>query len=303
MVVFKTTTIIIGLISNLLSYLSLEFELQPLYLGENKNTNNNNETTTNRNIVVSNGTWSSTVKSIFIYGAAVVIQHLNLTRAPGFGLFKLGRALGAFAVDTGGKFIENAINDPNYIRDPVNNWKTLWSKNNVGVDSNEEVKIEVSSDTNLINEVQNEINKIADLNNVATFLPSSSTLSGENSSEVSSFINELVLPIIQTLKPQQVDYSIDLLMDQHQFIAICLFIMTISALFLFLVFLYNILLFFYKDKILNYFTNKYIVLYLKIQFKILNIEIIVLALLIIYYFYFLILGLHFLAVFPINVNI
>ena len=51
--------------------------------------------------------------------------------------------------------------------------------------------------------------------------------------------NELVLPIIQTLKPQQVDYSIDLLMDQHQFIAICLFIMTISALFLFLVFLFQ----------------------------------------------------------------
>ena len=301
MVVFKTTTIIIGLIYNLLSYFCLEFELQPLYLGDNENTNNNNETTTNRNIVFSNGTWSSTVRSIFIYGTAAI--HMNLTRAPGRGIFKLGTALGAFAVDTGGKFIENAINDPSYIRDHVKNWKMMWSQNNAGVESNEEVKIDVSSDTNLINEVQNEINKTADLNNFATFLPSSSTLSGENSSEVSSFINELVPPIIQTLKPQQVGYSVELLMDQHHFIAICLFIITISALFLFLVFLYNILLFFYKDKILNYFTNKYIVLYLKIQFKILNIEIIVLALLIIYYFYFLILGLHFLAVFPINVNI
>lgn len=79
--------------------------------------------------------------------------------------------------------------------------------------------------------------------------------------------------------------------------------MTLSALFLFFVFLYNIVLFIYKDKILNYFTNKYIVLYLKLQFKILNIEIIFLALLIIYYFYFLIIGLHFLAIFPISVNI
>ena len=306
MVVFRTTMIIMGLISNFLSYFSLDLELQPLYLGEgdninNTNNNTNNETKTTRNILMSNGTWSSTVRSIFIYSTAAI--HMHVTRTPGRGFTKVAPAIGAFAVDAGGKFIENAINDPSYIRDHVKNWKMMWSKEDSGAESNEVVNLDLSGDSNLINEVQSEISKTADLNSAATYLPSSSLPGGENNFELLSFINELILPIIKTLKPQQVDYSVELLMDQHHFITICLFIITISALFLFFVFLYNIVLFIYKDKILSYFTNKYIVLYLKLQFKILNIEIIVLALLIIYYFYFLIIGLHFLAIFPISANI
>lgn len=320
MVVFRSTTIIIGLISNLFSYFCLDLELQPLYFEKNENTNNNNETKTNLNNIVSmpcplpgplfqlgleggtgmGGTWSSTFTSIFIYGTAAI--HLHVFKAPGKGFTKISTAFGAFAIDMGGKFIENAINFPSYIRDQIKIWKVMWSKDKSGAESKGSVDTDVSSDTNLISEV-NEINKTTELNNVATFLPSSSLTSGENNSEISTLFNELVNPIIQTLKPQQVDYSVELLMDQHHFIALCLFIMTISALFLFFVFLYNILLIIYKDKILNYFTNKYIVLYLKLQFKILNIETIVLALLIIYYFYFLIIGLQFLAIFPISVNI
>lgn len=301
MVVFRTTTIILGLFSNFFSYFCLDFDLQPLYFGEGENANNNNETKTTRNIFMSNGTWSSTVRSIFIYSTAAI--HMHVTRAPGRGFTKVGTALGAFAVDAGGKFIENAINDPSYIRDHVKNWKMMWNTDDKGRESNDVVNLDVSGDLNLMKEVQSEISKTADLNNAATLLPSSSLPSGDNNFELFSFINDLILPIIKSLKPQQVDYSVEILMDQHHFIAICLFIMTISALFLFFVFLYNIVLFIYKDKILSYFTNKYIVLYLKLQFKILKIEIIVLALLIVYYFYFLIIGLHFLAIFPISTNI
>lgn len=305
-VVFRSTTIIIGLISNLFSYYNY-FELLPLYYGEGENANNNNETKTTREIVMTNGTWGSTVRSVFIYSTAAL--HMHLTRAPGRGFGKIGTAFGAFAIDAGGKFVENAINDPSYIRDHVKNWKMMWETDGNGAENREAVKVDVSADASLLNEVNNEAKKTVDLNNAATFVPSPSAPnlvtgpSGENNSELFSSINDLVVPIIKTLKPQQVGYSVELLMDQHHFIAVCLFIMTLSALFLFFVFLYNIVLFIYKDKILNYFTNKYIVLYLKLQFKILNIEIIFIALLIIYYFYFLIIGLHFLAIFPISVNI
>nr|UEV87083.1 hypothetical protein [Grifola frondosa] len=294
--------IIMGLISNFLSYFSLDLELQPLYLGEgdninNTNNNTNNETKTTRNIVMSNGTWSSTVRSIFIYSTAAI--HMHVTRAPGKGFSKISTGLGAFAIDTGGKIIENIINDPSYIRDHVKNWRLIWKKDEMGNESNDTVELDVSNDKTLIESVQNEINNGSGSSDVASFLPSSNG----NNSELSSFIDELVLPIIKALKPQQINYPVELLMDQHHIISICLFIMTISALFIFIVFLYNIILFIYKDKILSFFTNKYIVIYLKLQFKILNIEIIILALLIIYYFYFLIMGLHFLAVFPISVNI
>lgn len=308
-VVFRTTVFIIGLISDLFSYSLAGFELQPLYYGEGGNANNNNETKTTREIIMSNGTWGSTVRTIFIYGSAAL--HVHFTRAPGTGLRKFGVGLGAFVVDQGGKFLENAINDPSYIRDHQKNWKMMWQTKDKGAVSDDTVKIDISGDTDLVNKLQG-ISKDA-----SSFLPSSSVPgntspieglfitgpSGENSSNLFYFINDLVIPIINTLKPQQVDYSVDLLMDQHHLIAICLFIMTLSALFLFFVFLFNIVLFIYKDKILNYFTNKYIILYLNLQFKILNMEIIIIALLIIYYFYFLIKGLHFLAIFPISVNI
>lgn len=275
-------------------------------MGEGGNVNNNNETQTTREIIMTNGTWASTVGSVFIYGIAAL--HFQFMRAPGTGFRKVGLGLGAFIVDAGGKFIENAINDPSYIRDHQRNWKMMWETDSTGGVSGENVKVDISGDTGLLNQLQEAVK------NTTSFLPSSSlpnTFTGAvtspsevNNSELgSTFINDLIIPLINTLKPQQVDYSVDLLMDQHHLIAICLFIMTLTALFLFFVFLYNVVLFIYKDKILNYFTNKYIVLYLKLQFKILNIEIIIIALLILYYFYFLIIGLHFLAIFPINVNI
>ena len=59
----------------------------------------------------------------------------------------------------------------------------------------------------------------------------------------------------------------------------------------------------YKDKILNIFKNKYILMYLNLQFKIIVIENIFLIILMLNNFYFLLMGLHFLAVFPININI
>lgn len=70
-VVFRSTTIIIGLISNLFSYYNY-FELLPLYYGEGENANNNNETKTTREIVMTNGTWGSTVRSVFIYSTAAL---------------------------------------------------------------------------------------------------------------------------------------------------------------------------------------------------------------------------------------
>ena len=175
---------------------------------------------------MTNGTWASTVGSVFIYGIAAL--HFQFMRATGTGFRKVGLGLGAFIVDAGGKFIENAINDPSYIRDHQRNWKMMWEKDATGGVSAENVKIDVSGDTGLLNQLQEA------LKNATSLLPSSSlpnTFTGAvtspsevNNSELgSTFINDLIIPIINTLKPQQVDYSVDLLMDQHHLIAICLF--------------------------------------------------------------------------------
>ena len=70
------------------------------------------------------------------------------------------------------------------------------------------------------------------------------------------------------LKPQLVNYPIEDLMLQHHLISMVLFFIVTAIFFFFIIFLYNILLISYRNKIMNYFKNKYILIYLNFQFKI-----------------------------------
>ena len=298
-VVFQTTFLVINLISNILTYFNLD--LEPLYVLENNQNNNIQENNIDKTIIINyDNTWATTIRTLFIYGTAGMIICLKRGNTTAFR--KVTTGVGALFADSASKVVEHSINDPSYLRAHYTNWKMIWKKDSNGNQLNDTVNVDISGDTQLTSQILKEINQTnqaSGSSDTSTFLPSFDNIH----EQLSSLTNDLMLPIINALKPQPVDYPIELLMDQHHVVSISLFILTITSLIFFIILLYNIILLMYKDKILNIFKNKYILMYLNLQFKIIVIENIFLIILMLNNFYFLLMGLHFLAVFPININI
>lgn len=101
------------------------------------------------------------------------------------------------------KAIMNAINDPNYIREHMDNWKIMIKENNTA-------HIEVASDLDMMDK----LNKFVS--------------GGSDNLGLSDLTNYMFKNIMETLKPilepVQVDYSNVLLAEQIYGISILLFI-------------------------------------------------------------------------------
>ena len=102
-----------------------------------------------------------------------------------------------------------------------------------------ELNVEGDSDTLL---------KITEVKN--SFLPDN--LDPEN---ILNLIIQMLKPI---LEPISVDYSNELLANQIYVISIILFILSIMIIILLTAFIVNIIILVYSDKLMNFFTNKYI---------------------------------------------
>lgn len=100
-------------------------------------------------------------------------------------------------------------------------------------------------------------------------------------------------------EPVQVDFSIELLSAQINSISIILFMLTFLILIFFISLLFNITVFLFSDKLLNYLKNKYIRWYLTFSKKVIGLEILMLSGLIFYLLYMLLYGLHYIAIHPI----
>ena len=135
---------------------------------------------------------------------------------------------------------------------------------------------------------------------------SSNTTPLYSNSEIDSYVNDLFNGLVETfghiLKPVSVNYSNEILSNQLYNISIILFILSIALLILLTAFVVNIITYIYSEKLLRYFTNKYIVKYISFNRAIIKIEIIVVGLLLIYFMYQLVFVLHFLATHPIIFN-
>ena len=108
------------------------------------------------------------------------------------------------------------------------------------------------------------------------------------------------------IQPVKVDYSNEVLATQINDLSIVLFILSVLIIFLLIAFLFNIIILINSDRILNFFTNKYIRAYINFNKKIISIEVILLGGNIIYFMYNLSYGIHFIATHPIsftNINI
>ena len=135
---------------------------------------------------------------------------------------------------------------------------------------------------------------------------SSNTTPLFSNSEIDSYVNDLFNGLVETfghiLKPVSVNYSNEILSNQLYSISILLFILSIVILIILIAFLVNIISFMYSEKLLNYFTNKYIVKYITYNREIIKIEIIFVGFILIYFVYQLAFGLHYLATHPIVFN-
>lgn len=118
-----------------------------------------------------------------------------------------------------------------------------------------------------------------------------------------SFITERINGLLEVLKnilePITVSYSNEVLCNQINSLAILLFILSIIIFIVLLGFLINILIFIYSDKLLKYFTNKYITKLINFNKQILKLEITFVGFILLYFMYHICLGLHFIAVHPV----
>jgi hypothetical protein len=234
--------------------------------------------TTNVQVIHDDGSWSSGIRSLFIYGTgALRISLLKGGGTPSSKAFVVASTIGA---DTLVNNLLNVINDPKYIRSQVENWKTIWDG------KSDTAHIYVDGD-NASSSVLNN-NFISDGNGL-----------NDLSNKILSFIMDICIPF---LKPVNVSYSNELLATQLYGISIILFILCILIIILLIAFMVNLLVYINSDKIINYFNNKYIKWYVSLNKKIIRIELFYLGTTILYFMYTLSTGLHFLATHPITFN-
>ena len=88
-------------------------------------------------------------------------------------------------------------------------------------------------------------------------------ISGDNGTGgIDDFTNNLMNTLMEYLKPflepVQVSYSNEVLANQIYGLSIALFVLSLMIIVLLIFFIINIIVFTYSDKIMNYFSNKYI---------------------------------------------
>ena len=262
---------------------------------------------TTTTIIHTDSGWSNTIRSIFIYGSGSIRYHLVRNGAPSTRAFVLASTI---ATDAVSKFITNAINDPE--SDTSKFFGSFMSP----------VKLDSSSQTTTVNislpnnsyfvrqKLVGQITKPASGeggSGSSTNISSSTSQTTSNLipsiDDLNSFGEQLVFKIIEILKPViqpvTVDYSNQLLANQVYVISIMLFVMCILITFLIVVFMMNLLLYSYSDKLISLFKNKYVIMYINFNKKIINIELWYLGIIILTFMYSLATGLHFLATHPI----
>lgn len=98
-----------------------------------------------------------------------------------------------------------------------------------------------------------------------------------------SIMNKAIEILSPVLQPVSVSYSNELVAKQIYVISIALFILSVLIIILLIAFMLNITIFIFSDKLMNYFTNKYIRLYIQFNKKMIGIELVFLGLSILYF--------------------
>jgi hypothetical protein len=236
---------------------------------------------TENSILHDDGNWSTTIRTLFIYGSGVLRMSLIRNPSPLARGFIIGTSLLA---DGASRVAVNIINDPTYIHLHAQQWKLIWA--NVNRDE-AEVHLDAKTDSVLASASEN-----TDLKNFIG--------DGFNLEELSNnILSHIMDGFYIVLSPVKVNYSNELLANQINDLSIFLFLLSISIIVLFLAFIFNVIIFLNSDKIMNYFENKFIRMYVLLNKKIISIELFFLSGSILYFLYVLSSGIRFIATHPI----
>jgi hypothetical protein len=254
---------------------------------------NTESTSTTTNHIIHNN--KDGVRSVFIYGTGALRLHLSRGQ-PTSPLNRRAFIISSTLVAEGiSRILLHAINDNCYVRFQAENSLTMWQNKKEGV-----VELHVEKDKETLKKKLDEVlsknassdSNSPDLNN---FISDGNGLE-ELPNKILNYIIEMLGPILQ---PVQVNYSNEVLANQIYGISVLLFILSILIIILFIGFILNIFIFINSDKIKNYFTNKYIRMYVSYNKKLIALEIIFLSASILYFMYILTYGIYFIATHPI----
>ena len=291
-IILHFTSILSNFLSSEMYYYFSEKDLNTIVLhvgesGESLNTKTVSSPEVNRTVqdVYNHGSWPDTVRTIFIYGTGML--RYMASKIP------TGKAVtitSTIATDYGSQMAKRAFEDPSWLREHMKTWKLIKK------DKPEELHMEAGDDKEAIN-----IITANSTENTNSYLPYDSLTLFEG---FDFNLNEIVPFFIHVFKlePVSVNYSQTLLAEQHQMLALALFILSISAIFLFLSFVFNVIVFSFRDKFKSYFKNKYILSYLNLSFKFIVLDLSFLFMVLIYNFYYIVSIAHFLITHPINPN-
>jgi hypothetical protein len=257
---------------------------------------NSNATHSTRTVNIIDHSWSSTVRTISIYGLGGV-RFAQLVQTGGSPLQRFSVIAGTVTAEACIKALNQAIIDPTYASRIFTSFGFTGSgKKEADLRLTEagqtELKLQNPSSTSTPSTPSPSSNH----DSLNKFLPED----GEIKEMFSNFFNKTVETFRPLLQEVEVNYSNELLADQIHNISIILFILSVILILLFFVFIFNILLLLSTDKIINYFNNRYIIWYLKVNKKFIAMEVFFLGLFISYVMYSLSLGLQFIATHPIK---
>ena len=258
-------------------------------------TNTMTQSTTTQ-IIHNDGSWSNAIRSLFIYGTGGYRLYLTRNGSPGSRFVIVG---GSIFANNVGRFLANSINDPNYLKNYLNAWRVSLDSNN-----EETAIVNVSQGDGIdqaISQVQSEVQTQAQSTSQSLSNNFISNINGLDDF-TNKLTNNLMSYFTKFLEPIQVSYSQEELANQIYGISILLFALSITIIVLIIFLLINIIVFTYSDKLINYFKNKYIKLYISINKKFIGIEIFLLGSSIIYFMYNLSYGIYFIATHPIIIQ-
>ena len=278
-----------GLVSSIVNLISgIELNFVHMVNGSETVASGSGNTTTTVTIHT-NTSLKDTIRSTFIYGIGtfrlISIHH----GGPGSRFFTTVSTIGMDFVATA---ISRILQDPNYLPNQVVGAKEIFTGARERVENGVLSKIVDLKGS----EADKVLDAIIEVKNNKKFVSSGD---GNGLDDLgATIINKILDNIKDIIEPIPVDYSIELLSNQIYSLTLMLFIMALLLSVLIFSFLFNILIILNKEKILNFFNNKYIHWYVNLQLKFITYEIILIGGFILYSLYFFIKGLHFLVTHP-----
>ncbi len=274
------------------------------FMSNNVSNASNVTQNTNTQIIHDDGSWSNAIRSLFIYGSGGYRLYLTRGGSPGSRFAITG---GTLLADNISRVITNSINDPSYITNHWNAWRfnSNGSSASVTVNRGGTVDLAISqaqaqAQAQSLQAANQAVSQTSSQNSGSNM--SNSFISGGNGEEdiTEKLLNNLMDYIKPFLEPVQVTYSNEVLANQIYGISIMLFILSVVIIVLLFFFIINTVIFTYSDRIMNYFSNKYIRWYININKKFIGVELFLSGASLLYFMYILTIGIRFIATHPIT---